>query len=214
MITAQGNWWFDEGGNNTLDVGAAEAAIQFYVDAAQYAPEGLLNFHFDESTAGAAQGTAAMVIGSTPSLGALEDPTKSSTVGKWGYVPIAFEADSPGGELIYWNWCIAAKSENPDAAYSFLQWYTDSGQQAKVAIAAGTAGATKSFYDNEEVLAKLPFLTAMNAALSNSNPQPSLASWGKVQDQIELALQEAILGDKTPAEAAEAMSAAVDTLNE
>ena len=36
--------------------------------------------------------------------------------------------------------------------------YTDTAQQAKVAVAAATLGATKDFYTDEALAAKLPFL--------------------------------------------------------
>jgi multiple sugar transport system substrate-binding protein len=211
LLTAQGNWWFGPDGKTTLDKNAAATAVSFYVKAAKNAPSGVLNFHVDEASTAAAQGKAAMIISTTPSLQALEDPAKSSTAGKWGYAPLAFTADKPAGELIYWNWCIAAKSDQQDAAYSFLQWYTGGEQQAKVAIAAATGGATKDFYTNADVAAKLPFLDAMNKALTNSNPQPSVAAWPKAQDQIELAVQEAIQGHKSPEQAADAMFQAVSS---
>jgi ABC-type glycerol-3-phosphate transport system substrate-binding protein len=211
LLTAQGNWWFDDSGD-TLDDAAATAALQFYVDAAKYAPEGLLNMAVDDAATAGATGAAAIVVSTTPSLSALEDPARSTTVGKWGYAPIAFEADQPGGELIYWNWCISANSEHKDAAYSFLQYYTDTAQQAKVAVAAATLGATKDFYTDEELAAKLPFLPAVNAALSNSNPQPSGADWPKIQDALETAVQDAVSGTKSVPDAVAAMHEALAQL--
>ena len=211
LITAQDNWWYDDDLNVTLDPAAAEVAVDFYTAVAPYTPEGLLNFHIDEASTAAAQGQAAMVIASTPSLSALEDPERSSTVGLWGYAPLAVTAGDPAGELIYWNWCISANSEHPEAAYSFLSWFTGAEQQAKIAVATAAAGATEDFYQDEEVLAQLPFLTAMNAALGNkSNPQPSIGAWGKAQDQIELAVQESISGNMTSAEAAASMVEALE----
>lgn len=202
LITAYGNWWYDPNGATSLDPAAAANALKFYADIARFTPQGLLNFHVDEVATAAAQGQAAMAISTTPSLSALEDPARSSTVGKWGYVPLAVTADKPSGELIYWNWCINAASKAPEAAYSFIQFWTSGDQQAAVAKAAATAGATKDFYENTELLASLPFLTAMQAALGNANPQPSLAVWPKAQDNIELAVQEVIEGQKTPEDAA------------
>jgi len=201
LITANGNWWFDADGKTTLDPAAAAEALKFYRDVAKFTPQGLLNFHVDEVATAAAQGQAAMAISTTPSLSALEDPARSKTVGKWGYAPLAVTADKPSGELIYWNWCINAASKNPEAAYSFIQYWTSGDQQAAVAKAAATAGATKDFYENKELLASLPFLPAMQAALGNANPQPSLAVWPKAQDNIELAVQEVIEGAKTPEDA-------------
>ncbi len=205
LLTAQGNWWYDASGKTSLDIGAATKAISFYAQVAKYAPEGVLNFAVDDASTAGAQGKAAMVISTTPSMSALEDSSKSTTVGKWGYAPIEVTAGKPAGELIYWDWCIAAKSSNKAAAYSFLQWYTSAGQQAKIAVQAATAGATKDFYTDTAVTSKLPFLPAMNQALTDTNPQPSLASWPKIQDEIETAVQQAILGKATPAQAAETM---------
>jgi ABC-type glycerol-3-phosphate transport system substrate-binding protein len=205
LLTAQGNWWYNSSGKTSLDVGAATKAISFYAQVAKYAPSGVLNFAVDDASTAGAQGKAAMVISTTPSMSALEDSSKSTTVGKWGYAPIEVTAGKPAGELIYWDWCIAAKSSNKAAAYSFLQWYTSAGQQAKIAVQAATAGATKDFYTDTAVTSKLPFLPAMNQALTDTNPQPSLASWPKIQDEIETAVQQAILGKATPAQAAATM---------
>lgn len=194
LLTAQGNWWYDAQHKPSLDTTAATNAVQFYVTAAKYAPSGLLNDAVDDAATIAAQGKSAMVISTTPSLQALEDPAKSKTVGKWGYAPIAFTAGKPAGELIYWLWCISAKSSHQDAAYSFLQWYTDTEQQAKIAVQAGTAGATASFYKDAAVTTKLPFLPALNQALTTANPQPSLPTWPKAQNDIEVAVENAISG--------------------
>jgi multiple sugar transport system substrate-binding protein len=209
LLTAQGNWWFDASGKTSLDTTAATKAITFYSQVAKYAPSGVLNFAVDDASTAGAQGKAAMVISTTPSMSALEDSTKSTTVGKWGYAPIEVAAGKPAGELIYWDWCISAKSNNKAAAYSFLQWYTSAGQQAKIAVQAATAGATKDFYTDTAVTSKLPFLPAMNQALTDTNPQPSLATWPKIQDEIETAVQQAILGKATPAQAADTMHKAL-----
>jgi multiple sugar transport system substrate-binding protein len=211
LLTAQGAWWYNSQDKTSLDIGAATNAITFYASAAKYAPSGILNYAVDDAATAGATGKAAMVISTTPSLQALEDPTKSTTVGKWGYAPIAFTAGKPASELIYWDWCISAKSKNQAAAYSFLQWYTSGAQQAKVAIQAATAGATKDFYTDTAVTSKLPFLPAMNQALTDTNPQPSLASWPQIQDAIEAAVQQAILGKATPAQAANTMHKALVT---
>ena len=213
LLTAQDNWWYNAAGTKgTLDDDAAAKALNFYTTAAKYAPTGLLNMAVDDAATVAAQGKSAIVVDTTPSLSALEDPAKSSTVGKWAYVPLAFDASKPGGELIYWNWCISSNSKNKDAAYSFLQYYTDTPQQAKVALAAATLGATKSFYDDKDVTSKLPFLPAVNSALTNSNPQPSLSAWPAIQNSIETAVQQAIQGSKSNADAVADMQKALGTL--
>ena len=133
-------------------------------------------------------------------------------MGKWAYAPLAVTADKPSGELIYWNWCINAASKNPKAAYSFIQYWTSGEQQAAVAASAKTAGATKDFYTDPALLAQLPFLPALQAALGNANAQPSLSDWPKVQDGIEHAVQDAIQGNGTAADAAQKIEDTLTTV--
>jgi len=207
LLISLGTWWYNSAGKPSLNTAKAAQAITLYTQLAKYAPSGILNYHFDQVAIAAAQGKAAMMIANTPSIARLNDPTQSKTVGKWGYLPLAVSASRPAGELIYWNWCIAAGSKNPEAAYSFIQWFTSGQQQAQMAPASATAGATKDFYANKALAKKLPFLPAMNAALKNTQPQPSLSNWPQIQDKIELAVQNAIQKKLTPLQAAQSMQA-------
>jgi ABC-type glycerol-3-phosphate transport system substrate-binding protein len=204
LITAQGAWWFNAQGKASLDVAAATKAVQFYIDAGKLSPKGMLNMHYDDVTTLAAQGGAAQVVTLSTELAWLNDPAKSKTVGQWAYTPLSINGKA-GGELIYWNWCINKSSKNPKAAYSFLQWYTGTSEQAKFAPKAATGAATASFYTDQTLAQALPFLPAMQQALANSNAQPSLATWPKLQDQIEHDVQAALSGTMTAAQAAQAM---------
>jgi multiple sugar transport system substrate-binding protein len=207
MLISLGTWWYNAADKPSLSTKKATQAISFYVQLAKYAPSGILNYHFDQVAIAAAQGKAAMMIANTPSIARLNDPTQSKTVGKWGYVPLAATASKPAGELIYWNWCVSADSKDPQAAYSFIQWFTSGSQQALFAPQSATAGATKDFYANKSLAKKMPFLPAMQAALKNTEPQPSLSKWPQIQDQIELAVQNAIQHKLTPNQAARSMQA-------
>jgi multiple sugar transport system substrate-binding protein len=209
LIIGAGTWYFDENNKPALDVAKATEAVDFYAKAAKFAPEGVLNFHWDEAVTAAAQGKAAMLITLSTTLAWLDDPSRSSTVGKWAYVPLKYQG-KPAGEVIYWNWAIAADSKNPKAAYEFLRWFTAGPQQARVAVQAFTGGGTKDFYADAELAKKLPFLGAVQEALTTSQPQPSLAEWPQIQDPLELAIQDAISGKKTAEEAAQSIR---DTLN-
>jgi hypothetical protein len=57
----------------------------------------------------------------------------------------------------------------------------------------------------------LPFLPALRAALTNSNAQPSLANWPRIQDGIEHDVQKAIEGKATAADSAQSIE---DTLRD
>lgn len=207
LLISLGTWWYNAADKPSLSTAKATRAIALYVKLAKYAPPGILNYHVDQVAIAAAQGKAAMMIDNTPSIARLNDPTQSKTVGKWGFEPLASTLKKPAGELIYWNWCVAADSKNPQAAYSFIQWFTSGQQQALTAPESATAGATKDFYANKSLAKKLPFLPAMQTALKNTEPQPSLSKWPQIQAKIELAVQEAIQHKLTPYQAAKFMQA-------
>jgi ABC-type glycerol-3-phosphate transport system substrate-binding protein len=210
LITAHGNWWYNAQGRPSLDSAVAAKALKFYKDVAQYTPTGILNFHVEEVSNAAIQGRAAMAINITPMMGQFENPAKSATVGKWGYVALAADAAKPSGELIYWLWCIGSQSKSPAAAYSFIQYWTGGDQQAIVAKSAATMGATRDFYENKGLQASLPFLPALQAALGNTNPQPSLSLWPKAQDSIELTVQDVISGKVSPDQGAASLVKMLD----
>jgi ABC-type glycerol-3-phosphate transport system substrate-binding protein len=203
LLAGLGTWWYDDAGKASLDAAKAAPAMEFYAKVSKYTPPGLLNFHFDEAGVAAAQGKAAMLIANTPTLARLEDPKQSKTVGKWAYAPLA-PGGTPSGELIYWNWCVAKSSKNPRAAYALIRQLTSTQAQVATAAAGATAGATKAFYDDPQATKALPFLPAMTEALKNSKPQPSLPAWAKLQDQIELEVQNVIQGKQTPTQGAQA----------
>ncbi|MDR1825982.1 MAG: sugar ABC transporter substrate-binding protein [Bifidobacteriaceae bacterium] len=204
MIEAQGTWWFDASGKPSLDVEKTAKALDYYQKLAEFAPPGVLDYHVDEIGVAAQQGTIAMAISSTPSFFSTE-AEGSPTKGKWAYVPIAFEADNPGGMITYWQWCVSSKSDNPDAAYSFIQWYTNGRQQVQVALNGGTTGATKDFYDSAEAKAGLPYFDALQEALAGAPAMPNLSGWPKIQDDIQIEIQAVLQGTKTPEEAAQSM---------
>ncbi len=210
LIIGADTWYFDENGKASLDTQAAAEAMEFYAKAAQYAPEGVLNFHWDEAVTAAAQGKAAMLITLSTTLAWLDDPSRSSTVGQWDYIPLKYQGE-PAGEVIYWNWAIPADTQNPEAAYEFLRWFAAGPQQGRVAVEAFTGGGTKDFYADPALTEKLPFMGAVQEALTKSEPQPSLAEWPQIQEAIELEVQNAISGKATPEEAAQSVR---DTLDE
>src|SRR5262249_6576875 len=103
LISMQGTWWIDDQGRPAVDKAKLSNAFKQYAEAAKYAPSGVLNAHFDEAATAAAQGKAAQLLSITPVLAWLEDPSRSQTVGKWGYIPLKNQ-NQIGGEFFYWLW--------------------------------------------------------------------------------------------------------------
>lgn len=208
ILVSSGTWFFDDTNRPALDVARAANAIGFYKELVDQAPEGVLNYHWDEVATMAAQGQAGIIITLTTTLAWLDDPSRSSTVGKWAYAPI-MKSGQPSGLSIYYNWGIAADTKNPQKAYEFLKWFTAGPQQARMAKEAYTCGSTYDFYANEELRAALPFMDAMQKALSNSKPQPSIKNWGAIQETLELSVYDVFVGRKSTEEAANDIDSAI-----
>jgi multiple sugar transport system substrate-binding protein len=207
LLNGVGAWWINSAGKPALDVGKATTALTAYQNLAKYAPPGILDYHVDQIGVAAAQGKVAMAITSSPSLQGVE-AAGSPTKGDWGYAPIAFDASKPAGEITYWEWCVSSKSQHPEAAYSFLQWYTDGQQQAQVAKVGWTFGGTKDFY-TQPAVKSLPIYDAVSKALTNASPMPNLSDWPQAQDAVQTIIQKVITNQMTPAQGASAMSASL-----
>jgi multiple sugar transport system substrate-binding protein len=198
FLINQGAWWFDGEGKSAVDAAVLAEALQFYADLGAQAPEGILNFHFDEAGTAAANGKAAMYIGNTPSFAWLNDPKRSKTVGEWGFAPLAATGQDPSGQLMYWHWAIPADSKNPEAAYSFIQYLTSEKVQRTFAVRGATLGPEQAMYDDPSLEQDVPFLPALSAMLENNQPQPAVPTWPQAQDAIETTVQSVLGGDQDP----------------
>jgi multiple sugar transport system substrate-binding protein len=206
FLINQGNWWFDDAGKSTLDVGAASTALSFYRELGKLAPEGILNFHYDEAGTAAANGKAAMYIGNTPSFAWLNDPKRSKTVGKWGFVALEAPGKAPSGQLMYWHWAIPSDSKNPEAAYSFIQYVTSQRVQSEFAINGATLGPEQAMYDDPSLEKDVPFLPVLSEVLDNNKPQPAVATWPEAQDKIETTVQAVLAGKQSADSGAQQLS--------
>lgn len=204
-LLSNGSWILDENGKPNIDTPEALETAEFMARLSQYAPTGYQNFHWDENATVAATGKAAMIMCMTTNVAWLEDPTRSETVGKWGYVPIANLTQ--GGMIDSYCWSVAANSQNKAAAEALVKFMGDTDVQVFLTEQMGTAGATKLYYENEELQASHPELSAMNAAFTNAAPNPSWSTWSSEQDVLETGLQKLFNGEITAAEVLKAAQA-------
>jgi multiple sugar transport system substrate-binding protein len=203
FLINQGAWWFDDEGKAAVDANALANALQFYAGLGAEAPEGILNFHFDEAGTAAANGKAAMYIGNTPSFAWLNDPKRSKTVGKWGFAPLAAPGQDPSGQLMYWHWAIPADAKTPEAAYSFIQYVTSEKVQREFAVKGATLGPQQAMYDDTSLEQDVPFLPVLSAMLENNRPQPAVPTWPQAQEAIETTVQSVLAGKQDPQSAAQ-----------
>ena len=209
MLVSNGGWYYDESGVPNINSKEAIEAADYIGNLAKYAPPGVMNFHWDEKANVAASGKAAMALCMTVNSAWLEDPEKSTTVGNWGYVPITSNSGMPGGLVDSYCWSVANGTQN-QAAAALVEFIAGTKAQIYFTEKSGTCGATKAYYDNEELLASTPVLQAMNETFENTKPNPSWATWSEQQETLQALLQEIMEGKTAGADAMAVLQAQME----
>lgn len=197
LLISNGGWYYDEAGKPNINTPAAIEAADFIGQIGKLAPTGFMNFHWDENANVAAGGKAAMSLCMSVNSAWLEDPAKSSTVGKWGYVPITSNKGTPGGLIDSYCWAVAKGTKNQDAAAALVEFIAGTEAQTYLTEKSGTCGATKAYYENKELQTSTPVLQAMNETFVNTKPNPSWKTWAAQQETLETCLQDMINGKMT-----------------
>ena len=172
-----------------------------------YGPPGVANWGWDEAGTFAAKGGSAMYLDTyDEAQSPLDDPSVSSTVGKWGcaLTPGVQQAD---GTTLRWpsmfSWMLGvnAASQHQLAAWLFTQWATSYpvqhekaqtlfyGNRASILSDPAMATASKAICNGEWLAATLG-----NLKVASPDFRPRFAGWLEVGDRLSLAVQAAITG--------------------
>jgi len=210
LLVSNGGWYYDADGNPNINTQEAIEAADFIGELGKYTPPGVLNFHWDENATAAASGKVAMTLCMTVNSAWLEDPERSATVGKWAYAPITSNKGTPGGIVDSYCWSVAKGTENEKAAAKLIEFISGTEAQVYFTGKSGTCGATKAYYENEDLLESTPVLQAMNKTFANTMPNPSWKTWSAQQETLQTLLQDIIGGKTTGAEAMAALQAQME----
>lgn len=198
-LLSNGGWILDADNKPNMESKEVLETIQFLDKLSKYAPPGYQNFHWDENSSIATSGKTAMTILMTTNVAWLNDPGRSQTVGLWGYAPLM--NTTRGGMIDSFCWSLAKSSANPEAAAALVKFMASTDVQIYLTQHMGTAGASKEYYQNSDLLASNPALTAMNEAFEHSKPNPTWSTWASEQDALEVSLQKVFNGTITAEQA-------------
>lgn len=198
-LLSNGFWLMDENGNPTMDTKEAIETTEFLAKLSKYAPPGYQNFHWDENAAVANSNKAAMIMLMTTNAAWLDDPGRSQTVGLWDFV--AINNKTGGGMVDSYCWSVTKSTKNKDAAAELVKFMADTESQIFLTEKCGTSGATKAYYENQELIKTHPELGAMNQAFANSKPNPAWNTWASEQEVLETNLQMVFDGKMSASEA-------------
>jgi multiple sugar transport system substrate-binding protein len=214
ILWAHGTDVIDADGQASLDNEAALAALNVWLELAQYAPRGIETYNATEVRDALQQGTTAMSIEIWPSwVPSLDDPAVSTVVGQVQVMPAPGEIAGPAPMLGAWLLAVPAASENQELAREFIDFVTSPEMQRRIALEIGNPPTRASVYADPELVATYRWYPQQQAALEAARPRPRTERWAQIETILGDYLQLALIGDMEPAAAlAEANERIADAL--
>lgn len=202
---------FDDEGNIAINSPESVEALEYFLDISQFAPPGVTSKTWDEQTTELQQGIAAMAILFNDCAPALEDPEASLVAGKMGYttIPVGVEEAAHYGA---WGYYIPTDSQNPEAAWVFLQWFNTPQVQKQIALDGGFPNLS-SVYEDEE-LTSIPYWNASMEVYAISTTRPRIPEWSNMDEVLMLELSNTLAGECTPQEALDNAAAEYEVILE
>ena len=204
IIWSMGGDWYDENYRPTLDSPEAIAATEYLKSLIPFCPVGVLSYDWDENAAAFAQGKSAVTIQWQNAAPQFVNPETSRIVGNWNFamVPGVRQEDGSvrraptfGG----WSLMIPTDAPNKDAAWEFIVWATSPEMEKKLAYTG--AGSRRSSLSDPELSAIYIEYEAMIPSLDVAKARPNIPPYSEMADAIEVALSEAMSGEKTAEQA-------------
>lgn len=195
-----GGQWLNEDGSSALASEGSQVALSYYADLLRAdGPPGVTNMSWPEVTGLFAQGQAAMIFDANVFRSIMEDPEQAIDVVREnvGYAPVP---EGPAGRVpavLVWGLAINHASENPEAAWYFIQWALSKENQLK-ALLSGVPAARSSAWEDEEFQATAPadWVEASQTSFDIGQPNwnPPVVPVPEVRDAYGQAIVSALQG--------------------
>jgi len=189
-------------GDLIVDSQGSIDSLEYMSSLGEFSPPGYTSATWDEVTAQLQQGIAVQAISWGDTAGAMEDAEQSAVVGKMGYgdVPVLNEGEDHHALHGAWTYTISTQASDVDAAYLFTAWALSSSVQKKIGELGGVP-ATRSAFEDPELVAALPSWPQQLSSLENALARPRNAEWPQMLEQLALQVSNALVGDATAAKA-------------
>jgi multiple sugar transport system substrate-binding protein len=209
-----GATFIDDQGNATFNQGGGLAALKFMK---QTLDDGLTNpaslgFKEDDVNNTMQAGQAAMALNWTYGNGVMNDPAKSKVAGQIkvaaapGHGSIS-TAGVNGGMSI----AVTTKTQHPDEALKLALWMASQPMQEK--YDANTLPMWKASFDNPDLTKAAPDLwAAAKVEFAGLVARPIVPYYTKLSTALQVAIQEALKGTKTPEQALNEVAAKLPDL--
>ena len=173
----------------------------------------VVNYGFDDAINAIAQGNAAMTVMFSAYWSRIENPERSTVVGKVGYAPAprdpnVTEAYTGRG----WALFIPEASENKDGAWEFIRFITNRKSQLFMAVEHGNAATRLSVVEHPEFQANVPIAGALAEAMPHARILPNAPEIRRIYDAISTEVNLSLAGEISGEEAMRRAAAAVSEL--
>lgn len=175
--------------NNPNAVKAIETAAGW---VGTITPQGVLNYG-EEDARGVFQSGNAVFMRNWPYAWSLGNSDDSPVKGNIGVValPKGGEGGSNAGALGGWQLAVSKYSDNADIAADLVMYLTSYDEQKRRAIAGSYNPTIEALYEDEDVLAAVPFFGSLYDTFANGTPRPSTVT-GEKYNQVSNAFYNAV----------------------
>ena len=212
--TMGGADFIDDSGNAKFNTGGGLAALEFMKKTIE---DGLTNpaslgFIEDDVNKTVGAGQAAMALNWTYGLSVLNDPAKSTVAGQIAVAAAPGTAETPtagvnGGMSI----ALTTSTKHPAEALKFALWMASQAMQEK--YDANTLPEWKASFDNPDLTKSAPELfAAAKEQFAALVTRPVVPYYTKLSTALQVAIQEALKGTKTPKAALDEVAAKLPDL--
>ena len=160
-------------------------------------PDGVLTHKPADSRPIFEEGKALFMRNWTSAYALTQSEEGSQVVGKVGVaaLPVGPNGNSSSGTLGGWAFAVNAYSEQSEAASAFAEFMSSYEAQKISALVRGTFPVVADVYDDEEVLSKQPFISAVKDAADAAAPRPQVRDYSTVSTLFAEYIHKALIGD-------------------
>ncbi|TDO10553.1 MULTISPECIES: ABC transporter substrate-binding protein [Halomonas] len=195
----------DAEGEITIDNARAAEALDLAASwIGNIAPKGVLNYT-EEEARGIFQSGNAVFMRNWPYAWSLAQSEDSNVRNKVGVVKLPHGPDGESAATLGgWNLAISKYTESPEVAADLVAFLTGKAEQKRRAIEGAYNPTLVSLYEDEEVLAAVPFFGTLYETFTNAVARPSAPTgdkYGRVSNSFFNAVHQVLSGEQSGAEA-------------
>jgi len=199
FLWSWGGDYFDKDWKPIFNSKEGVAALEFFVKLLKdCAPPGVTAWGNEETTNSFAQGELAMMQMWKGLAAIVRDPKRSRVVGEEHFARMPAGPKAQIARFGAWGHSIAADSKYKEEAYKFIYFYNTPENTRNVLLPEGISICRKSVVLDPAILKDEPEFEPQMAALENAKERPGLVEIWEIIEIVGRAVNEAVVGTKSP----------------